>query len=722
MTQATPSQEIHTKKTTVHPLLIELLTEELPPKALPKLETAFANGLHQILKKHHLLSDDSQVKRFSTPRRLAVLITQVLEQAPKQPFSERLMPVSIGLNDDGSASAALLKKLEAIDQSHVAVNELTRKQDGKHEFLFLEGSAEGAKLEDALQEALDYAITHLPIPKVMQYQLADGSSVKFVRPAHRLTAVWGNTVVPVTALGLAAGRTIEGHRFMGEKTMQLEHAEHYEDLLFERGKVVASFDARKAAIQQALETQAKALNTTLGDSPEVAALLNEVTALVENPSVYVGEFEPSFLDVPAECLILTMRQNQRYFPLFDPESGKLTHRFLIVSNMQPADPSNIIEGNERVVRPRLADAKFFFETDRQQKLQERTAALADSVYHNKLGSQLERSERIAKIAVHIAEQLGANTAHAERAAKLAKADLNTLMVSEFPELQGIIGAYYAQADGEDPAVVEALRSQYQLRLSQATTESTLVATCLFMAERLETLVGIWGIGLPPTGERDPFGLRRAALGLISAWQQLQTGGWLNVPEPKKLALKPLLNFVASTFAADTIAEGTVDAVANFIYERFRNQLATEYEHAVIDAVLALQPAIHEIPARINACRRFAQSPEAASLAAANKRIDNLLKRADQSLDAPNPSLFTEAAEQQLYDTINQLQPQANAQYQAGDFTGSLATLAEVHSVVDSFFDNVMIMADDENIRNNRLALLQQLYQAMNQVAELARLD
>src|SRR5690606_35187662 len=513
--------------TNLNPLLVELLTEELPPKALQKLGQAFAEGLRGTLHKHGLLADGCDVAAYATPRRLAVRLSQVRGQAPDQAYAEKLMPVKVGLDADGKPTPALLKKLAAKGLDTVDPAQLARESDGKQDYLVARGTAPGARLAEGLQDGLQAAIDGLPIPKVMRYQLADGvTTVKFVRPAHSLVALHGADVVPVTALGLSAGRDTQGHRFMADGAIALSHADAYETTLAEQGRVVASFETRRAEIDRQLQEHAARLGATLGDDPEVAALLDEVTALVEHPTVYVGQFDEQFLQVPQECLILTMRLNQKYFPLFDPVTGKLTHRFLIVSNMHTDDPANIIEGNQRVVRPRLADAQFFFDTDRKTPLAARVPQLGSIVYHNKLGTQLERVERVRAIARGVAEQLGGDAAAADRAALLAKADLGTNMVGEFPELQGIMGAYYAAGDGEPESVVQALRGQYRIRLDAPVTPDTLAATALFIAERAETLVGIWGIGLAPTGERDPFGLRRAALGLISAFEQLAAGGML----------------------------------------------------------------------------------------------------------------------------------------------------------------------------------------------------
>lgn len=701
------------------PLLVELFTEELPPKALNQLGQAFAEGLQKILGEQALLVEGCELRAYATPRRLAAWFSAVHKQADDQPYTEKLMPAHIGLTEDGQIAPALAKRLDAKGLGHLGAADLVRESDGKQDYLYARGVAPGAALQDGLQQALDWAIGHLPIPKVMRYQLADGvTSVRFVRPAHGLVALWGSDIVPVSALGLRAGRRTHGHRFMCDTPFDIRDADSWAAQMLEQGKVVPSFETRREQIRQDLENQARALNATLGQDPEVEALLNEVTALVEFPTIYVGEFDEQFLKVPSECLILTMRLNQKYFPLFDPATQALTNRFLIVSNMRVDNPVNIIEGNQRVVRPRLADAQFFFETDRKLPLAERVATLANSVYHNKLGSQLERVDRLQTVAGYIADQLGADKARAQRAALLAKADLNSNMVGEFPELQGVMGAYYAQADGEAEDVVLAIREQYRHRLDQPVHPRTLTQAVLFLAERAEVLVGIWGIGLAPTGERDPYALRRAALGLISAYEQLERGGYF---DNRSLDLGALLNHTASLFKDGVLAADTVPAVQSFIYERYRNQLGNEYDRNVVDAVLALQPPLEQVHARIQACASFAQRPEADSLAAANKRVSNLLKKADGALAALDPALLVEPAERELAELVAQLQPVAQQQFEAGEFDASLATLAQARSAVDAFFQDVMVMADDPAVRANRLALLGKLHQLMNQVADISGL-
>lgn len=706
------------------PLLIELFTEELPPKALPKLGQAFAQGIHDALQAHGLLASQNQVEAFATPRRLAVRLSQVLSIAPEQSFTEKLMPVKVGLDANGAPTPALLKKLAAKGWENLDISSLGRESDGKQEYLIASGRAPGANLRTVLQGAIESAINALPIPKVMRYQLDDGvTTVKFVRPAHALIALHGDEIIPAEILGLKSGNITHGHRFLHPGPITIISADTYENQLAAEGRVVASFTKRRTRISDLLSTEAARLGASLGDDPAVDALLDEVTALVEEPIVYVGSFEKRFLDVPQECLILTMRLNQKYFPLFNPLSGALTHQFLIVSNMPTDTPQAIIEGNERVVRPRLADAQFFFDTDRKIPLRDRVQQLGSIVYHNKLGTQLERTERVRKIAAWISHALGINPAQADRAALLAKADLTTNMVGEFPELQGIIGSYYAKEDQESAAVVQAIAEQYKIRLDQPVTADNLTPTVLFMAERAETLVGIWGIGLAPTGERDPFGLRRAALGLISAFEQLTAGNVLQTQQESPLTIEGLMGAAALTFKEGSLDKSTVDEVHAFVIERLRNQLIQLHDRNAVEAVLAIRPPLHQVASRILAVTDFAKDPAASSLAAANKRIGNLLKKAEDQLSGQiNPALLTEPAEQALANKIAELQPIAQMHFETGDYRSTMLTLAKVREPVDAFFNDIMVMSDDPAVRNNRLLLLAQLHDLMNQVADISRLE
>lgn len=705
------------------PLLIELFTEELPPKALQKLGQAMADGIAQFLQQRQLLTDNSVVTAFATPRRLAVHITDVLSVAPDQPFTEKLMPTKVGLDSDGKPTAALQKKLAAKGLEHIGVHELKQIDDGKQAYLVAQGIASGAVLADVIESAIETALGQLPIPKVMRYQLADGvTSVSFVRPAHGLIVLHGETVLPAVVLGLTSGRVTQGHRFLCTAPVTIESADEYERQLAEQGHVTASFEGRRQAISMALQTRADELGTLIGDDPEVDALLDEVTALVEAPAIYTGQFEERFLDVPAECLILTMRLNQKYFPLFDKLSGKLTHQFLIVSNMPIADPTAIITGNERVVRPRLADAEFFFLTDKKEKLADRLPTLENIVYHNKLGTQRVRVERIRQVADWLARQLDTDPRLADRAALLAKADLTTLMVGEFPELQGIMGSYYARADGEPEAVVQAIKTQYQIRWPEPVTAADLTAVILFMAERAETLVGIWGIGLAPTGERDPFGLRRAALGLISAIEQLRDGGYLPLNKPTPLTIEALLQTTYETFDQSLdLANDTVSEVNAFVRERMRHQLIGSAAREAVDAVFVLNAPMHQIAARVAAAQAFMGSSDAPSLSAANKRIGNLLKKAEDLSVTLNDQALTDPAERALAADLKAISPDVQKLVAQAKYEEALIVMAKLREPVDRFFDEVMVMADDPAVRQNRLALLAQLHGLMNQVADISRL-
>jgi glycyl-tRNA synthetase beta chain len=699
-------------------LLVELFCEELPPKALRRLGEAFANGLAEGLASRGLREASSAVRAFASPRRLAASLPDVRPVAPDSAFEEKLMPASVGLDAQGNATAALQKKLAAKRLSHVAVSQLERLNDGKVEQLVYRGVAKGQPLAAALQAALDEAIERLPIPKVMSYQLADGvTTVKFVRPAHGLVALHGKDVVPVAALGLDSGRTTHGHRFQGARAIELASADEYAKRLEAEGGVIASFDARRDEIRRQLAHAAGSLGASLGAEESYAALLDEVAALVEMPTVYAGSFEEQFLSVPPECLVLTMRQNQKYFPLFDA-AGKLTNRFLIVSNMRLADPANIVHGNERVVRPRLADARFFFETDRKLPLAERVPQLATVVYHGKLGSQLERVERLRRLAARIAAMLPRGDRarpYADRAALLAKADLVTLMVGEFPELQGVMGKYYAEADGEEPSVVRAIEQHYWPRFSGDELPVGDVSIALALADKLETLVGIWGVGQQPTGDKDPFGLRRAALGVLRILSEK--------PEAQSLDLGALLAEALGGFPAGRLAPDTAAGVHGFMLDRLRSMMREKgYEANEIEAVLAENPTrVADAWRRIEAVRAFRTLPEAEALAAANKRIRNILRKSGTS-EAIDTALFELAEEKSLHRSLEDVDALVGGKFAQGDYVGSLTALASVRSDVDAFFDKVLVNAEDERVRANRLALLTRLARVMNQVADISRLS
>ena len=704
-------------------LLVELFTEELPPKVLKKLGDAFASLIAHGLKDrgltgHSTISNSPngvafEAKVFATPRRLAVCISHVLDVAADQSFVEKLMPVAVGLDKDGHATPALTKKLAAKNLAHIDVATLEREHDGKADQLIYRGMAEGQSLQAGLQQALDEAIKNLPVPKVMSYQLADGATtVQFVRPAHGLVALYGANVVPVTALGLTAGRTTHGHRFQGAADIELKHADEYELRLENEGAVVANFDKRKNDIESQLRETAELHGANLGPTDEYAALLDEVTALVERPTVYVGAFETEFLSVPAECLILTMKLNQKYFPLFN-RAGKLSNQFLIVSNMRLDDPHNIIEGNQRVVRPRLSDARFFFETDKKSTLDARVLKLANVVYHNKLGNQLQRTERVEKLSGQIAKLIGADVTQTMRAAHLAKADLLTDMVGEFPELQGTMGRYYALQDGESPAVADAIEQHYWPKGAGGVLPQNVVATAVMLADKLETLAGLFGIGQVPTGDKDPFALRRHALGVIRVLIELK----LTVTLPE---------LVAAAFASFFSVAGFTNAsteLETFIQERLRGYLREQsYSALEVESVLAQRPArLDQLPERLAAVREFMSLPEALNLAAANKRIGNILKKSDPVTSNAQQAMLAEPTEHSLFEAMQSTAPKFDQYFAAQNYTAALKSLAPLKIPVDAFFENVMVNADDLALRNNRLALLNDLHLMMNKVADLSKL-
>ena len=700
-------------------LLVELFVEELPPKALKKLGEAFASAVFDGLQVNHFLSEASAMTSYASPRRLAVRITGVRETSVPKVLREKLMPVSVGLAPDGKPTPALIKKLVATlgYPSDAAFDEIIaervrRESDGKQEVLVHESLPTGTTLRIRLEGAIENALAKLPIPKVMSYQLADGwSTVNFVRPVHGLVVLHGADVVPMTVLGIDSGRLTHGHRFEASiDPIELKDADHYEQQLEAQGAVIASFAARRDEIARQL--QAAAVKQGLAPIDD-AALLDEVTALVERPNVLVCRFEPEFLAVPPECLILTMKANQKYFPLLDA-AGSLTNQFLVVSNIRPADASRVVEGNERVVRPRLADAKFFFDQDRKKTLESRVAGLDKVVYHGKLGTQGERAERVRAIARAIGQQLGGDAlaAQADRAAMLAKADLLTDMVGEFPALQGTMGGYYARHDGETDDVATAIEDHYKPRFAGDTLPRNMVGVVVALADKLETLVGMFRIGQVPTGDKDPFALRRNAIGAIR----------MLVEQKLDVSLDELIRYAERPFKG-LDWEGYA-ALTEFIYDRLAGGLREQgYSPQEVDAVLALRPAkLVDVTDRLTAVRAFAAMPEASSLAAANKRVGNILKKAEESTTARvDTALLREPAEIALLTALLAVKQTSDGQFESGNYTASLQALAALRAPVDAFFDTVMVNAEDAALRKNRLGLLATLHAAMNRVADLSKL-
>jgi len=699
-------------------LLIEVFTEELPPKSLRRLGDAFSDGIFSSLKSAGLTTDSSKATGFATPRRLAVLITDVLNQAPDYPVREKLLPTSIAFDADGKATPPLLKKLGALGYADIDLATLEKAGEGKNEALYLNVVAKGAALEKTAQTALEQTLNKLPIAKMMHYQVQQKNGaladVQFARPAHRIIALHGKNILHVSCLGIDAGNQTEGHRFLAPGLLTIAHAEQYEAELEAKAKVIPSFDKRRAQITAAL---LKAAGEDLVLMPD--SLLDEVTSLVEWPAVYECHFDQEFLEVPQECLILTMQTNQKYFALTDSQ-GKLRNRFLIVSNIETTKPNAIISGNERVVRPRLSDARFFFKQDQKRPLASRVVDLEKVVYHNQLGNQLDRTKRVQGIATEIAKQLGADEKLAQRAAEIAKTDLLTDMVGEFPELQGIMGNYYAMHDGENAEVAAACSEHYMPRFAGDVLPQTQTGTILAIADKLETLVGIWGVGLAPTGDKDPYALRRHALGICR----------LLLEKNLSLSLPALIELARSQFPQPEVQEkAQVADVYAFIIDRLRAYLRDQavagkpFTSAEIDAVLSQSPAqINDLIERLAALREFNALAQASQLAAANKRISNILKKTTTTIpEKCAQDLLQIPAEAALFKVLETVTPTLNSAYEKRQFVELLKALVALSSPIDQFFEDVMVMDPNTQLRDNRLALLQQLHQKMNLVADLGKL-
>ncbi|HET9113316.1 MAG TPA: glycine--tRNA ligase subunit beta [Burkholderiales bacterium] len=682
-------------------LLIEVLTEELPPKALEKLSAAFTGSIVATLQQQGYCSAGAAVSSYATPRRLAVAVAEVVPvQTPRH--IERKGPAVAAAMKNGEPTAALAGFARSCG---VAVDQLEIVHDGKQDCYAFRSVQPGAALAQHLPEIVTEALIKLPTPKRMRW--GDGE-VEFVRPLHGLVMLHGADVIPGSVLGLDSGNTTLGHRFLSSGAIVIRHADEYAATMRDQGRIMPDYASRRAAIRDQLTVAA-------GDAKVLwdEALLDEVTALVEYPSVYAGTFSADFLEVPAECLVLSMKQHQKYFPLADA-AGNLLPRFLLVSNLQTGDPAAIIHGNERVLRARLSDARFFFEQDRKTLLEDRVGKLAHVVYHNKLGTQLERVERLRRTAATIAGLLQADSTMAERAAYLAKADLLTDMVGEFPELQGLMGERYAILDGEVAEVAAAISAHYRPRFAGDALPQGAIAISVALADKLDTLIGIYGIGAIPTGDKDPFALRRAALGVLR----------ILIETPLALSLPVLLEHAQAAFSGTAVAGGTDSDVYAFLLERLRSYLKEQgYDALEIEAVLIGRPERMDLMlARIRAVHQFRQLPDADALSAANKRVQNILKKVTGPLTVVNPELFVHDAERLLFERVVQLTPRVSAMVEAGEYAEALTAMAAVRPEVDGFFDSVMVMADDIAVRQNRLALLHALGELMNQVADISLLS
>ncbi|HET9736360.1 MAG TPA: glycine--tRNA ligase subunit beta [Burkholderiales bacterium] len=689
-------------------LLVEILTEELPPRSLEALARAFRDALTHALESAGLRTSESGSRYFATPRRLAVAVSHVRAAAGES--RDRVL---------GPSAKAPAEAVAGFARKHGAsVEQLARVDTPKGPVYALERTLPGAVLGEVLAAKVEAALKALPVSKLMRWGAGEA---QFVRPVHGLVMLHGAKLMAGTVLGVESGRHTRGHRFMGKSRIALKNADGYEAQLRDQGMVLADFGARRSEIERQLQHKAKQSKASLGDT---GSLLDEVTALVEHPTVYVGQFDPAYLAVPQECLILTMRQNQKYFPLFDA-GGKLLPRFLIVSNMQLADPRHVVSGNERVVRPRLEDARFFYDQDRKQRLEERIPQLDKVVFHHKLGSQGDRVRRTKILAGMLARMLVAAdepaeraAALAERGAELAKADLLTGMVGEFPELQGIMGRYYALHDGEPPEVADAIEAHYRPRFAGDRLPESLVSCAVALADKLYLLAGFFGIGQQPTGEKDPYGLRRAALGVIRILVERSYPVQLNElvsAAYRALPKEPVIDQAQ-------IGQAHTDVIG-FILERLRGYLAERgYAALEIDAVLSRAfVRLDQVPRQLEAVRAFAQLPEAPSLAAANKRIANILKQAGSVPAEFDAALFTEAEEKQLASAFTAVLPGFESAFKAGDYTGALKTLAALKAPVDAFFDKVLVMDKDERVRLNRVGFLGKLHATMNRIADLSRL-
>jgi len=704
-------------------LLVELFTEELPPKTLKRLGDSFAQSVFQSLNQVHLIGANAKLQSFASPRRLALLIEDVVLQAPDHPVREKLLPTSIAFDERGQASAPLQKKLAALGYANTPISQLEKSGEGKNEALYLNVTAKGADLQNSLQLAFEEAVKQLPIAKMMHYQVhnanGDLQDVEFARPVHRIVAMHGSHVLPIQVFGMTASNATEGHRFMSSGPIAIQSADDYENTLEREGKVIASFSKRRQLIEAELLKAAQSDRVLMPDS-----LLDEVTALVEFPAIYTCHFDPEFLDVPQECLILTMQTNQKYFALTD-DAGKLKNRFLIVSNIATQRPEGIISGNERVIRPRLSDARFFFQQDKKRSLESRIADLAKVVYHNQLGNQLERMGRVQAIAIHIANQIheagiGIDPKTVSRAAELAKTDLLSDMVGEFPELQGVMGQYYALADHEHPDVAAACSEHYLPRFAGDALPKTLVGTVLAIADKLETIMGIWAIGLIPTGDKDPFALRRHALGICR----------LLIEKNLPLDLNTLIGLAKNQFSGVTLKnQVSEEAIYQFILERLRAYLKDHllgdkpYTVPEIESVLCMNPGkINDLTVRLEAVRSFNELSEAPQLAAANKRISNILKKIEGKLPSEvQTQLLRLPAEINLLKSLEALSPKLDQQFKSHDFIGLLQNLVALSQPIDQFFSDVMVMDEDLQLRQNRIALLNQLHQKMNLVADIGKL-
>ena len=689
-------------KMTTQNFLVEIGTEELPPKALKTLATSFADNVEAELNQAGLSFD--KIEWFAAPRRLAVKVLNLATQQPSKEIEKRGPAVSAAFDAEGKPTKAAEGWARGCG---ITVDQAERIATDKGEWLVHRAKIEGQPTKNLLNDIVANALAKLPIPKPMRW--AD-KTVQFIRPVHTVTMLLGDELIEGEILGVASARTIRGHRFLGEKEFEIQHADQYPQLLREKGSVVADFNERKAEILA--KSQAKA--TALGGVADIEeSLLEEVTSLVEYPNVLAAKFEERFLAVPAEALVYTMKGDQKYFPIYDKD-GKLLPHFIFVSNINPEDPTAIIEGNEKVVRPRLTDAEFFFKTDLKQKLVDRLPRLETVLFQQQLGTLKDKTDRIEQLAGEIAKQIGADEAKAKRAGLLSKCDLMTNMVFEFTDTQGVMGMHYARHDGEDEEVAVALNEQYMPRFAGDELPKSLVASAVALADKFDTLTGIFGIGQAPKGSADPFALRRAALGALR----------IIVEKNLPLDLEDLVKKSAALFGDKLTNQNVVADVVDFMLGRFRAWYQDEgIAVDVIQAVLARRPTRPaDFDARVRAVSHFRTLDSAEALAAANKRVSNILAKADAAIGEINLTACVEPAEKALAEAVLALRTEVQPLIAQGDYTTVLDKLANLRAPVDSFFDNVMVNAEDPALRQNRLAILNTLQGLFLQVADISVLQ
>ena len=704
-------------------LLIEFITEELPPISLKELGQRFGQLLMQGLQEQSLVND-SDMRVFSTPRRLGVKILNVADRSEDKKKLIKLMPEKIGFDEKGQSTQALSKKLQSLNETDEAISRIKKEDEKGQTILYIEKNIAGINLEDILSKIINDCINQLPIKKMMSYQLEDGwTSVNFVRPIKNLLVLHGKKIPKVSLLGFEANNKSLGHRFESkEKLLNIDHADNYERILLEKGGVIANFNQRKEKIYTDIILAAKSFKEELHIIDD-EALLNEVTALVEMPNILIGSFEERFLKIPQECLILSMKANQKYFPLFD-SNNNLTNNFVIVSNLTPKDSRNIIQGNEKVIRPRLADAEFFFEQDKKQSLKSLSKKLESIVYHNKLGTQAERAGRVSVILQYIAEELSFNQdINFKDFALASKADLLSLMVGEFPELQGVMGSIYASEDPQFKHIASAIEDHYKPKFSGDSLPRDTFGDYAALAEKFETLIGLFSINEQPTGDKDPFSLRRNAIGIIRILIEknisLNFSNLIDKHIPKAFNEKSRVGIRNNNNCVTDIGDG----LKTFIYERLSNYLKDKsFTSNQVDAVISSRPYyLNDIISKLDAIKEFSKLEQSKDLASANKRVSNILKKFTGLIENVDESLLEEDEEIQLFKTITKLNPLIMKAIKEKNFIAALNSLVDLKNPIDEFFENVMVNSEDEKIKINRHSLLAQLHISLNSVADISKL-